>query len=511
MNRSSIHWRLPISYAGIALLTAVVLGSILLATLRNFYVQQERSYLTNSATLMSSGISKLIEEDPFSPSLDLYLQNLSFLVQARIQLLDQNDKVVADSGDLQTQQFIYTNLTPSGMSAEVLREGKADRYLYYVGINIIEDRPHIGDFDAAAVYLSQLPTENTLCGFGLGNENSKSLQHSDQVVRLVLVGSAGQHLGTLIISEGLAFGGKIINSVAIAWAWASLVAVCVAAGAGWWVSRRMVSPLADLTLATQKMADGQLSARAHVTTKDEFGILGLSFNMMADRVEQMVATLRSFIADAAHELHTPLTTLRVNLDLAGDDTANLDDYLPTAQAQALRMQSLVDSLLDLSRIEANSADQSWFSLSELLEECAGKFNLLADQAGISFDIQLGAEKIDYYGDNSQIRRVFENILDNALKFTRPDGVITVTLKRDERGVKIYVQDSGVGIPPQDLPNLFQRFHRGRNVVSYPGSGLGLAIVKTIIDRHEGEIAVESDGSGTEVQIRLPAIRSRGGH
>jgi two-component system sensor histidine kinase ArlS len=502
MNGSSIRLRLPMSYAGIALLTTFVLGGVLLFTLTNFYTQQELGYLKNSAELMAPGLSKLLESNPSSPSLNLYMQNLSFLIQARIRLLDPEDEVLVDSGALQSQQFIYTNLTPSGMSADVFREGRAERYLFNVGINIIEDAPEMVDLGGSPVILSQLPTENTLCGFGLGSGSTKSLQHTDQVVRYPLTGSTGQPLGTIEISEGLAFGSKIIKRVARFWAYAGLVAVLVAAGVGWWGSRRLVAPLMVLTETTQIMASGDLSAQAQVTTKDEFGVLSRSFNTMARRIEEMVATLRSFVADAAHELHTPLTTLRINLDLAADDPANLDDYLPPARNQVARMEALVDSLLDLSRIESNTGVQTRFSLSALVEECAEKYQSRAEQAGLSFGLQLTPEEVQLYGDEAQIRRALENLLDNALKFTPAGGLVELILDASPQGISISVQDSGIGIPPDDLPKLFQRFHRGRNAVSYPGSGLGLAIVKTIVDRHLGVVEVESDTGGTVVKMRF---------
>lgn len=509
MYTASIRWRLPFSYAGIAFLTAAVLGSVLVLTLQNFYTRQERDYLSNSIQLMGPGISKYLESNPSSPDLALYVENLSFLIQARIRLLDSEDRVIADSGSLQAQQFIYTNLTPSGMSAEVLREGKADRYFFHIGINIVGDMPMAGDSPINPIFLPQLPTENTLCGFGLGYGDTKSLRHTEQAVSYTLTSGTGQPLGQIIISEGLAFGGKIIDSVTHAWARASLIAVLVAVGVGWWFSRRMVSPLTNLTQATQEMASGQLSARTNVNTKDEFGVLGRSFNAMANRVEEMVSTLRSFVADAAHELHTPITTLRVNLDLATEDPENLDEYLLPAQTQVSRMQALVDNLLDLSRIEASRGEQIRFSISDLIQDCAGKYATLAGQLGLSFDFQIPKEEIFFEGDSGQLRQALDNVLDNAMKFTPAGGGISLKLVADSQVIVIGIRDTGIGIPKDDLPNLFRRFHRGRNAVEYPGSGLGLAIVKAIIDRHQGRVDVESGDVGTKISITFPRSKGNG--
>ena len=372
-------------------------------------------------------------------------------------------------------------------------------------VRVAESAPAADGLGENAAFLSQLPTENALCGFGVGSGPSKTLQRTEHAVRLPLVAEDGSSLGSLGLSEGLAFGSKILVTVVRAWTYASLVAVLVAAGSGWWISRRLVAPLSDLTQATERMAAGDLAARVLVYTRDEFGLLGRSFNGMAERVEEMVATLRSFVADAAHELHTPLTTLRVNLDLAADDPAHLEDYMPPAQGQVKRLQALVDSLLDLSRIEVSSGERLRFSLSDLIAELARDYAGQAAEASLDFSSQLPPDEIEIVGETSQIRRALENLLDNALKFTPPGGAITLTLEAQGEGAIFSVADSGIGIPPEDLPRLFRRFHRGRNAAVYPGSGLGLAIVKAIVDRHGGRLAVDSDPGGTRVTVSVPTL------
>jgi signal transduction histidine kinase len=501
MKTSSIRVRLPVSYALIALLTAGVLGAILLLSLENFYTLQERTYLETSASLMSPGIAKVLEAEESPERLHIYLQNLSFLIQARIRLFDPQEKVLADTGSLQSQPFIYTNLTPYGMGAEVLHEGRSDRYIYNVAINVV-DKALVGtNLEENPVYLSPLPTENTLFGFGLGDTETQSLQHTDQVIRIPVIDSTNQVLGTLEVSEGLAFGRSIIKNVARGWIVAGVISVLVAGLAGWFVSRRLVDPLTDLTKVTHKMATGDLSARAGIETRDELELLGRSFNTMAAQVENIVFTLRRFIADAAHELHTPITTLGVNLELASERDQNLPQYIANAQDQTARLQALVDSMLDLSRIEAGSQKRDKFSLDQLLKEVEEKFTNQAQQKGITFNLELpDSWGCNIRGDLNQVRRAVENLVDNALKFTPSGGKVSLQLEKHEHSCHLIVQDSGIGILPEDMPELFQRFHRGRNATAYPGSGLGLAIVKAILDQHEAPIQVASDSDGTCVTV-----------
>ena len=138
----------------------------------------------------------------------------------------------------------------------------------------------------------------------------------------------------------------------------------------------------------------------------------------------------------------------------------------------------------------------------MIRECGEKYISLAERTGIEFNHQIPDDVVQVDGDVRQIQRAVENILDNAFKFTPAGGSVQLGLSSDSEQAVITIQDTGIGIPEDDIQNLFKRFHRGRNVVEYPGSGLGLAIVKVIIDQHQGEVEVASDESGTTVRIIL---------
>jgi signal transduction histidine kinase len=225
---------------------------------------------------------------------------------------------------------------------------------------------------------------------------------------------------------------------------------------------------------------------------------------MADQVEDIVTTLRRFVADAAHELHTPITTLGVNLELAKEEDKNLRKYLTNAQSQVARLQTLVDNMLDLSRIEAGKLNPAKFSITRLLEQVKEKYSPEAESRGILFTLELECpEEENLLGDLHQIRRAINNLVDNALKFTPRGGRVFIRFEAFEGFSRLIIQDTGMGIPIEDMPNIFQRFHRGRNAAAYPGSGLGLAIVKAILDQHKAEIELASNGNGTTVTVTFP--------
>jgi signal transduction histidine kinase len=288
---------------------------------------------------------------------------------------------------------------------------------------------------------------------------------------------------------------------------ASGVAVLLAGLVGWAISRRISTPLLALTEVTGHMAQGDLSRRAALTGQDEVGRLASSFNEMADQVETTVLALRRFVADAAHELHTPLTALRTNLELATPEAAPAEKalFLAQAQAQAHRLERLTNNLLDLSRIEAEAGPAAFsrVDLTDLLAQVCEPFASQAEQAGLTFTCQLPAQPLIVAGQALQLQQVFDNLLDNALKFTLPGGMVTVGLRQTSKVIEFWVEDTGIGILAEDQPQLFNRFHRGRNATGYPGSGLGLAIVKAIVERHHGDIGLEQVSPGTKIIVRLP--------
>jgi signal transduction histidine kinase len=331
---------------------------------------------------------------------------------------------------------------------------------------------------------------------------------SSSLVSVPVTGTDGDLWGMLEMSDGLAYGSAIVEKVTSGWLLASAVAVVLAAGVGWFISRSLSAPLIALTEVTSIMAKGDLSARARVNRHDEIGRLAQSFNEMADRVEDTVSVLRRFVGDAAHELHTPLTALNANLELAAQETdeTRRRAFVQRAREQVRRMVTLSSDLLDLSRFESNRMvdERSGVNLSAIVREMGEVYASRAEQKGISFSHELPNADVRVQAHEGQLRRVVANLLDNAIKFTPEDGSVAVGLTTREQQVELWVRDTGIGIPQEDLPLLFNRFHRGRNTAAYAGSGLGLAITRTIVEAHQGAVTVESGTHGTRFAVQLPA-------
>jgi signal transduction histidine kinase len=562
MKLKSMRVRLPLTYAAIALLTAFALGGVLILTLQDYYTQRERLYLTDRAVAIQAILSKMIDAGLPPKALEAQVRSLAFFTQARIRLFDNEQNVLADSGDPnQGDVFSVLPLTTSvdlkGGSIKViqslagppqdgpgtasiggqtealpvpevppklLQEFNTPMGIFEKnGVNTLFFFRSVQSGDVAGmtapltdtvVMLSAVPKSVAYSSYDLIAEGQDTNQRSSQVVRLAVQDSSGNLAGILELSESQAYGGVILKSVTRASLAAGLVAVLLAAFVGWLVSRQVTRPLTALTQVTRQMATGQLSARANVLARDEFGALGESFNHMADRIEEIVGALRNFVGDAAHELQTPLTALQTNLELAGSETAspNQRAYLGRARQQVRRLSHLTENLLDLSRVESETEvkPHSALDLTRLVGELSETYAARAEQAGQVFELQLPEEGVQVQGNEAQLRAVIGNLLDNAIKFTPPGGSMHLKLTQDDQEVRLSVEDSGIGIPPEDLSQLFSRFHRGRNAAHYPGSGLGLAIVKAIVQAHCGSVAVENlPEGGARFTVFLPVVTRDG--
>jgi signal transduction histidine kinase len=237
---------------------------------------------------------------------------------------------------------------------------------------------------------------------------------------------------------------------------------------------------------------------------------------MAGRLEASFAelaaerdSLRRFIADASHELRTPITALRSFNELlqgaAADDAAARAEFLAESQLQLARLEWITQNLLDLSRLEARlvALDVARNDVEDLVRAAVAAFRTLARDKEIALSIQELPSPLEVDCDRARIELALSNLLDNALKFTPAGGEVAVGAERVGDAVRLWVQDTGVGIDAADLPHVFERFYRGKNGREH-GSGLGLAIVQSVVQAHGGQVSVESTpGSGSRFAIELP--------
>jgi signal transduction histidine kinase len=538
-----IRWRLPLSYAAIALLVAISLGIVLPVPVRSYYSQLELNYLTGNAQTIAKAIEATREVNGAS-WLDVVrqsqLQQLAFLSQTRVRITGAGGEVLADSGPAEPRSVSLMRVmisAPLGTEISGTVKGAAIAYGTDITNGTIDQPPssaiYVNSTKEVTTSLPTLPLTNTMAivsvretqgetgasgvfytfstvgtpfGFGLGEQTAQDDWRSTQVVQYPLNDADGTLVGYVQLSEGPSYGGQIVNSLTRGLIIAGVISVLLATGVGLVISRSIGTPLAALTQVTTRMAAGDLSARANVLRKDELGTLALSFNEMAGQVEETIRTLRTFLADAAHELNTPLTALRTDLELLGDagDAPARSHFVAQAQAQVERLQALASGLLDLSRAEGGRAiARGKVDLNALVQNVSETYASRAEQGEVSFNLQVPQVALGCEGDAAQLQRALSNLLDNALKFTPANGAVSLTLACVGEVAEIRVEDTGIGIPDADLPLLFSRFHRGRNAAAYPGNGLGLAIVKAIVEGHGGSVSITSSAQGTCATLCLP--------
>jgi two-component system sensor histidine kinase MprB len=266
------------------------------------------------------------------------------------------------------------------------------------------------------------------------------------------------------------------------------------------LASRVLRPVVSLTSAVGQVTQTHdLSARIQSNTQDEIGRLAGAFNTMLETLQRSLHSQRQLVADASHELRTPLTSLITNLDLLGDGAGlaapEAPNLLRGAHDQALALSSLVEDLVDLARFGETELHIEETRLDLIAEQAADRASDRAPH--LRFDTQLETSLV--HADPSAIEHAIENLLDNAIKWSPPDTTINIRVSKGE----ITVTDQGPGIPPADLPHIFERFYRAPAARSLPGSGLGLAIVHQITQAHQGTVTAEPHPNGTSLRIQLP--------
>jgi heavy metal sensor kinase len=304
---------------------------------------------------------------------------------------------------------------------------------------------------------------------------------------------------------------QLLSTIVIAFVVGIVPAVLV----GRWIAGRALEPVDRMITEVREITDGRSLHRrlALPMERDELGRLAETVNQMMTRLERSFSALRRFTADASHELKTPLTVVRAGVeraitrpDLPQETLAALEETLQEVN----RMTELLDSLLTLARADEGRADlhRELVDLRTIIEEAGETGELLAEHAGVTIEIRMPPDPLVLAVDRSRMRQLALNLIENAVKYTPRGGQVSVELGASDGRVLLSVADTGIGIAPGDLPQIFDRFWRADSARTRtgerPGTGLGLAICKWIAEAHGGTIEAQSrPGRGTTFTVTLP--------
>jgi signal transduction histidine kinase len=490
------------AFAGVALLAMVALGAILLPVVSDHYARSQRSYLKAAAEQAAAGLTGVdwqgVAVEQTSGAGASGIRTSAAQTSAELVALSTQVRVrvYAASGSLLVDSGLPGQIDVVDLAGEEYSDAEED----------IDEESGEGMMERGnGRGMHGLP--NPL-GDGLfGNAQSGTGHRSDLTMEASLL-SGETAVARLVLSDGPDYGAAVVRTTLVAWLIAGFAAVILAVLAGWLYSRHLTRPILAMAGASNSMAKGDLAVRAQVDRSDEIGTLAESFNAMAEKNQATVTSLRRFVADAAHEIGTPLTALRSDIELArdSDEKTERDRVLDRATTQADRIGRLSGALLSLSLLDTGLPSQMKpLDLAPLVRSAAGSFASRAEQADVDFSVQVPSAPLMVNGYEAGLRGALDNLIDNALKFTSAGGSVEAGVKAENGQAVIWVADTGIGIPPDDLGALFSRFHRGRNAAAYPGSGLGLAIVRATMDLHGGKASVSSSEAGSRFELWLPLV------
>ena len=290
----------------------------------------------------------------------------------------------------------------------------------------------------------------------------------------------------------------------------SLIAALLALLLSYHVSMMATKPLLKINEAALEMAKGKLDTVVEVTSRDEIGQLAQNFNYMASELNKIESARREFVANVSHELRSPLTSIRGFIQAMLDGTIPQEKqakYLGVVFEETNRLNRLVNELLDLASIESESfkTEPADFDLYALMRQIGLRFFPLTSPKNITVETPSEGQ-LKVFADRDRVEQIIVNFTDNAVRFTPDGGKISLFTEENEGKIWVHIRDTGVGIPEDDLPYIWKRFHKADKARTRgkSGTGLGLSIVKRLIDAFGEEVMVTSiEGEGTEFVFSLP--------
>ena len=554
----SVRARLVISFTAISLVVVGIVGGGSLILVRHFIELREAEYLRSNADAVARQAFRLMVPvlRPL-PLLEL-AQTAAFMSDSRVRVLDHNRVVLADSGPVDQEDTTWVQLVATFRGAgSVFQETllvplrSASRESVQQSLELLG---RVAEMQATLVrrssglFGSRIEFADANSSTTRGYPESTVSASADDGMRnryLQPIGNPQNPIGFIEVARSPGIPGEAVDTLFAPFAIAALVATVLAAMLGLVLGRRLTAPVVGLTSSAVRMGTGDLGARAPAAGRDEIGELGRQFNAMAARLETTVDDLRQerdvlrrFIADASHELRTPVTALKTFNELLREDVgrSQIDDhtradFLRESGQQIDRMEWIVENLLNLSRLEAGVAELrgEWTPLADLMARVAGRYERIAANAGNRLQRDVRLDGVESEIDPAIMEIAVGNIISNAVRYSGGKGEILLTGRLvvepptggDEQPATapasvpapapvtalLTIRDRGPGIDEDELPHIFDRFYSGRTA---GGSGLGLAISRAGIAACGGELSARNStdpGWGAEFQITLPARRA----
>jgi two-component system, OmpR family, sensor histidine kinase BaeS len=527
---SSLRFRLAASYAALILLSVFLMGALALTLLQRSVDRREREFLRANAEAVEREARRFLTPQVRRVALGELARTSAFLGNSQVRILSQDGTVLADSGDPGLpDEFVW--LVPSGLAEVDAERQRPTPFILSVpprapGAGAAggrESLPFLHDLPlgTSRLYARRILTPwgrvFTFSGEPEPPRTAPPPRRPDRLmtIRLPVVGESGP-LGFVEMSSPRSLQSEAVQTMRSSLILSGLGSLAIAIAFGLVIGRSITDPVRRLSAAARAMAGGDLTARARDRRHDELGALARQFNAMAESLEGSFRQLRSerdslkrFIADASHELRTPITALMTFTELlqgsAAADPAARAEFLQMSERELKRLQWITGNLLDLSRLDAGIAalELGEHDGVDIAREAVSALQPRARERQVRLEAAPAGAAVVLRCDRQRIFSALSNLIANAVKFNRPGGSVGVEVRADGAAAVFSVRDDGPGIDPGDLPRIFDRFYRGRNGTE-EGAGLGLAIVKSVAEAHGGSVRAQIPrGGGSLFELTIP--------
>ena len=458
--KKSIKTRLVKNFMIIIIITVLILEVALINGVKAYYYKNVEDILTNQIEFSSNFFVRYFSskniEDIIIDDIDIFWQHTT----AQVQILNLDGKLLMDSLGVSDSQI----KTPDVLQAASGEKG------VWVG-NVAYDK-----YPVMSVSIPLVSNENT-----------------SGIIRFI---------------SSLKETNRIIRSISIILLCMGMVVIFISGLVSVFLANSIVKPLSKVTGVAEKMADGQLKVRSDIKLNDEIGRLSDTLNFMAEELVKKEQIKNDFISSISHELRTPLTSIKGwAITLKSEDMSNnpvMMDGLDIIEKESDRLTQMVEELLDFSRFTSGRIrlEKERFNINYTIEMIEKQLSPRAKNSNIDFSVISDKEPLTIVGDENRIKQVLINLLDNAFKFTGEGGTVKLIVSKKEDFLILKVKDNGQGISEQDLPNIKEKFYKGKNSKSH--SGIGLSICEEIVKLHNGILNIESEfKKGTIATVTLP--------
>ncbi len=463
----SLRFRLTATFLAIILTVMLIISLFLYNTLERYHMNNLMEHLERSGQLASEFLVGHMRGQIDTVRLSSLAENIGRQAGSRVVFVDGEGVVVGDS------------VRVGGLLNQSLEQSDV-----YAALD--------GEVSSSTAYSERLDNKIIQMTIPVRDED-------------------GSVIGAIFLSTSLEDVEQTLADIRVFLFLATVLTMAVVGGGSIALARRFTNPLEELTVAARKMSEGKLDQHIEFRSHDEIGRLAEQFNIMAKRLNYYTNNLKKFAADVAHEVRTPLTTMSLLIKSLKEydmEPEEQKEFVDDIDSELDRLVALVNDLLELSKLEKYQIEYEAVNMNALISDMSKENQLRFARSGLDLIADVPDYSLKVKAVPMQLRQVIANLLDNALNYTASGGKVIVHLYQEGTEAIVKVEDTGRGIPGEDMEYIFERFYRVDKDRSREcgGTGLGLAIVSEIITKHAGRVWVESEeGKGSCFYFALPVF------